>query len=98
MKTFGIRMLVIVVVSAIAFAAGCETGGEEGDRCNPLVHRDECDEGLACTAATCTVFYCCPRGGGPTSEPNCQNLAGCPDEDAGAPEPDAGALDASDEG
>jgi hypothetical protein len=82
MKKLVTRLFGLGLVAAVALGSACVTGGEEGDRCNPLVHRDECDEGLVCTASTCSVFYCCPSSG-PSSERNCQNLAGCPDEDAG---------------
>lgn len=79
---------------AIAAAAyGCDdVGGKEGDRCNALVLRDECDPGLACKAATCSESYCCPKDR-TSSDPNC-NAPGCPDEDAGDGGADAG--DASD--
>lgn len=65
----------------VAVGSGCDTGGDEGDRCNPLVERDECDEGLHCTAATCSESYCCPTDHSST-DPHC-NGEGCPDPDAG---------------
>jgi hypothetical protein len=49
-----------VGVAMVALVGGCETGGNEGDRCNPLVQQDECDNGLHCKAATCSESYCCP--------------------------------------
>lgn len=76
------HVFVVGLVAAVVLVGACVTGGKEGDRCNPLVHRDECDHGLSCRASTCSVFYCCPPST-LTTEPNCQNLAGCPDTDAG---------------
>ena len=95
MKTLGIRLFAFGLIGVLVLANACVTGGEEGDRCNPLVHREECDKGLACRASTCSVFYCCPASG-PSSEPNCQNLVGCPDEDAGMEDAGEVAADAGD--
>jgi hypothetical protein len=67
--------------AALAIGA-CDLGGKEGDRCNPLVLRDECNAGLQCRVATCSAAYCCPKAG-TSSDPNC-NAPGCPDNDAGA--------------
>lgn len=86
-------MLAALAFAIAAAAYGCDdVGGKEGDRCNALVLRDECDPGLACKAATCSESYCCPKDR-TSSDPNC-NAPGCPDEDAG----DGGdeAADASD--
>lgn len=92
--TLVLRAGVLVAFAAgIASAAyGCDdVGGKEGDRCNPLVLRDECDPGLACKAATCSESYCCPTDR-TSSDPNC-NAAGCPEEEGDAA---ADAGDASD--
>jgi hypothetical protein len=91
---FGICAACALVTVLVALGGGCETGGEEGDRCNALVLQDECNAGLHCTLATCSVAYCCPRDRSST-DPNC-NGAGCPDEtDAGG---DESATDAPAEG
>ena len=83
-QTLVSRLVVLGGVGAavLAFAGGCETGGNKGDRCNPLVQRDECDNGLHCQAATCSESYCCPTHGAST-DPHC-HAEGCPDPDAGA--------------
>jgi hypothetical protein len=80
---------------AVAGGGACDIGGEEGDRCNPLVLRDECHDGLSCKAATCTESYCCPVGR-PSTDPHC-NGEGCPDTDAAAVV-DAGVGDGGDAG
>lgn len=89
MKLWKAFLSTSVVVVTIIVASACVTGGEEGDRCNPLVHRDECDKGLVCRAASCSVSYCCPPSG-PSSEPNCQSLAGCAEEAVDAGPDDGG--------
>ena len=89
MKSSALRVYSLFAFGALAAAFvvfACELGGNEGDRCNPLVERDECQSGLHCKAASCTESYCCPING-PSSDPHC-NAAGCPDTDAAA---DAGA-------
>lgn len=79
---------IAVTVGALTFG-GCETGGKEGDRCNPLVLQDECNSGLHCTLVTCSVAYCCPTNGSST-DPSCANAEGCPDPDAGDAEAEGG--------
>jgi hypothetical protein len=81
--------LVSAILGALVCIAGgaCTLGGDEGDVCNPLVLRDECNSGLHCKAASCTTSYCCPVDGS-SSDPNC-NAPGCPDTDGGSPS-DAG--------
>ena len=81
------KMAALVTAVALGVAvtsagAGCETGGKEGDRCNPLVLRDECSSGLRCRRLTCALAYCCPAGESAQSgDPNCQGGDGCPSED-----------------
>ena len=87
----GLVVLGAVGVALVAVAAGCDTGGNEGDRCNPLVQQDECDNGLHCQAATCSESYCCPTNRTST-DPHC-NAVGCPDTDAG----EAGATEGGSE-
>ena len=71
-----------VVAALVAIGGGCELLGKEGDRCNALVQRDECNAGLHCKLATCSEAYCCPTDR-TSSDPNC-NTDGCPAEtDAG---------------
>jgi hypothetical protein len=61
--------LALALLGAIGVA--CEQGAE-GDRCNPDLSHDECDNGLACTQpVNCPENYCCPTSG-PSSDPNCQ--------------------------
>jgi hypothetical protein len=69
-------------IVAIVVAGACNLGGDEGDRCNPLVLQDECNAGLHCRYATCSQAYCCPTDHA-SAEPNCAG-AGCPDTDAAA--------------
>ncbi len=89
----GLSVLGGVGVALVALAGGCETGGNEGDRCNPLVQQDECDNGLHCQAATCSESFCCPTNRTST-DPNC-NAAGCPETDAGDDGASEGGPDAA---
>jgi hypothetical protein len=82
-----------VVAAIVALGSGCETGGKEGNRCNPLVLQDECHAGLHCRPASCSAAYCCPTDRSST-DPNC-NAEGCPDADAGADAGDEGGGDAA---
>jgi hypothetical protein len=63
---------------AVALAAsGCAEGGggDEGERCNPALSHNECNDGLVCSQPDlCPENYCCPAAGG-SSHPNCQT--GC---------------------
>jgi len=85
-----------VLVALVAVVSGaCTLGGNEGDVCNPLVLRDECNSGLHCKAASCTISYCCPVNG-QSGDPNC-SAPGCPDADGGdegGADADAGSADA----
>jgi hypothetical protein len=69
-------VLVSIVALVLAAAGGCDSGGNEGDACNPLVLRNPCDDGLTCRAASCSASFCCPANG-PSGDPNC-NAPGCP--------------------
>ena len=91
-------MLSIFVSAIVLVANGCQTGGNEGDTCNPLVTQDECHSGLQCTQTTCTYAYCCPTSGSSANQ-NC-NFGGCPSDDAGddaaSDDTDAATDDAAD--
>jgi hypothetical protein len=92
----GLVALGAVSVALVMLGGGCDTGGNEGDRCNPLVQQDECDDGLHCQAATCSESYCCPTER-TSADPRCSAAVGCADPDAEAgPEVDAGAETGSD--
>jgi hypothetical protein len=72
-----------VLLGALAFGNGCD-GGREGDRCNPNLSHDDCDDGLVCVQpATCVESYCCPAKGGASSNAFCNGQA-CPAPDAAA--------------
>src|ERR1700722_302824 len=61
--------LAVVLLGAIGVA--CEQGAE-GDRCNPDLSHDECDNGLTCQQpVNCPENYCCPTSG-KSSDPFCQ--------------------------
>ncbi len=78
----GLAALSLFAVVA-ASTGGCD-GGREGERCNPSLSHDECNDGLSCRQpATCVESYCCPNGS--SSNPYCNGSA-CPSAaDAGAP-------------
>lgn len=67
-------------LGSIIATYGCDVGGKEGDTCNANVLRDECDEGLSCTAVSCTRAVCCPPSGG--TDEACRSRVVC-EEDAG---------------
>jgi hypothetical protein len=73
----------IAAIAALVFslAPGCKPGGDEGSKCNPLVLRNECNDGLSCKAFDCSESFCCPVNG-TSSDPHC-NGEGCPDTDGG---------------
>jgi hypothetical protein len=87
-----ISVAVAALSISLFIGLGCETGGNEGDVCNPLVQQDECDNGLSCQQITCAKAYCCPTGGS-SNDPNC-NGDHCPSDDAG----DEGGEAGTDEG
>jgi hypothetical protein len=73
------KTLVLSVV-ALTVLAHCYPSTAEGDRCNPALSHDECENAptVQCvTPANCAESYCC----GPSStSANCQ---ACPPPDAG---------------
>ncbi len=103
MKTFA------TFLSAFLFLtmAACDEGNE-GDRCNPNLSHDECNDGLTCQQPLCAMSttrtepenYCCPADPSKSSNPYCNGL-GCPpvSEDVSSMEDaavDATATDAAD--
>jgi hypothetical protein len=63
--------------------SGCD-GGREGERCNPALSHNDCDNGLTCQQpSTCAENYCCPADPTKSTSPYC-NGAACPAADAGA--------------
>jgi hypothetical protein len=77
-------MIRILGMFAVVLAlAGCHPG--EGERCNPMLFTDECEEGFACTYPQgCAVAFCCPTSG-TSSNANCQT---CPTDDGGTSDTD----------
>jgi hypothetical protein len=79
------RAVALVALGSILvpLANGCD-GGREGERCNPALSHNDCDDGLTCQQpATCAENYCCPSDPTKSTSPYC-NGAGCPAVDAGA--------------
>ena len=77
----------------VAFGNGCD-GGREGDRCNPNLSHNDCDDGLTCQITTnCGEAYCCPANPSTSASPVCNGSpevnAACPAPEAASPE-DAG--------
>ena len=63
------RNAAFVVIAFVLLA--CEQG-REGDRCNPNLSHDECNDGLSCQQPPdCPENYCCPTSADGTS-PFCQ--------------------------
>lgn len=74
--------LLLVAAGLLVLGNGCD-GGREGERCNPLLSHDECDNGLSCQRpSTCAENYCCPDPASSSSNPYC-NGAACPAADGG---------------
>ena len=74
--------LLLVAAGLLVLGNGCD-GGREGERCNPLLSHDECDNGLSCQRpSTCAENYCCPEPASSSSNPFC-NGAACPAPDGG---------------
>jgi hypothetical protein len=69
--------LVAILAGALT-VTGCEQGAE-GDRCNPALSHDDCNDGLVCTIpAYCVENYCCPAtgtSGNPFCQPGCNGGA-----------------------
>jgi len=66
----------------VALGNGCD-GGREGERCNPALSHNDCDNGLTCQQpSTCAENYCCPADPTTSTNPYC-NGAACPAVDAG---------------
>ena len=77
------------LLGVLAFGNGCD-GGREGERCNPNLSHNECDDGLTCVQpASCAENYCCPANAGTSTNPFC-NGAACKAPDAA---PDTGTSD-----
>jgi hypothetical protein len=73
--------VIVLFALGAAVAAACTIGGNEGDRCNPLVERDECQGLNRCTAFSCSEAYCCPTDHKST-DPHCNVGDPCPDASA----------------
>ncbi len=90
-----LRSAAVLAVTGSSIALACTIGGNEGDVCNPLVLRDECQGNLRCTETTCSEYHCCPIDH-PSSNASCR-VEGCPDAgDEGGGDAEAGAEAATD--
>jgi hypothetical protein len=71
------RRAIIVSLCLLAVAGACAIqGGNEGDRCNPNLSHDECDDGLTCQKpSTCAEHYCCPASLGSSKSSYCRGEA-----------------------
>ena len=84
--------LAVALVSIALLGNGC-AGGGEGDRCNPNLSHNECDNGLTCVQpSTCAESYCCPSDPAKSSNGYC-NGSLCPQPEGGT---DAGTDVAAD--
>jgi hypothetical protein len=65
---------VAVLLSSFALLEpACTGNGGEGDRCNPYLSHDECDNGLVCTIpGACPEAYCCPQNAKASSSAFCR--------------------------
>jgi hypothetical protein len=82
-------LLVLSVTALITLLPACD-GGREGDRCNPNLSHNDCNDGLLCTTpSSCAESYCCPSDPSKSSNPYC-NGKGCPAPATTTPEADAG--------
>jgi hypothetical protein len=73
----------VVVAAFVAIVAACLQGGHEGDRCNPDLSHDECNDGLSCQQPkSCDESYCCPANLAASKSSSCRS------------DPDACPLDA----
>ena len=74
-----------ILTAALVFLVGngCD-GGREGERCNPNLSHNDCDDGLTCgQPSTCVESYCCPTTG-TSNNPFCNGAACPPAADAGS--------------
>ena len=63
---------VALLSAALVSGAGGCAGGGEGDRCNPDLSHNDCNNGLTCQQPPqCPENYCCPSTG-TSSNPKCQ--------------------------
>lgn len=98
-------LLLATSALVVATAGGCNQG-TEGDRCNPLLDHNECNNGLVCSGpgtsyplpGYCVENYCCPTDPTKSSNPDCNGTDPMcsPPPDAGTPDtgsapPDGGA-------
>jgi hypothetical protein len=84
----GLYAWIVAVTLGAAFAVGgCAEGGGggEGDRCNPFLSHNECDNGLTCqtgmdlaSGATCGESYCCPTPANMSSNGFCNGAFEAP--------------------
>ena len=68
------------IVVSLAFLTGCPPPVAEGERCDPALSHDECDNAptVQCVIPTnCLESYCCSTT---STQANCQ---ACPAPDAG---------------
>ena len=55
-----VAALLLAAAAVLAVGDGCD-GGREGERCNPSLSHNDCDNGLTCQQpGTCVESYCCP--------------------------------------
>jgi len=83
-------LLLAIASALVVLLNGCD-GGREGERCNPALSHNDCDDGLTCQQpSTCAENYCCPVDPSKSFNPYC-NGAACPTVDAGDGVADGGA-------
>ncbi len=95
-----VSALLVASAGMLAAGEGCD-GGREGERCNPSLSHNDCDNGLTCQQpGTCAENYCCPDPPVSSSSPFCRGLPPfCPAPDAGSDaEASADDADASTDG
>jgi hypothetical protein len=77
MKLSTIFTSALVAFTIVAVGNGCD-GGREGDRCNPDLSHNDCNDGLTCQQpSSCAESYCCPNPASASSNPFCNGRA-CP--------------------
>jgi hypothetical protein len=83
-------MLAVPLAVLVLASTGCD-GGREGDRCNPDLSHNDCNDGLTCIVpSTCVENYCCPTPASASTNPYCNGMA-CPMAAASTSGPDASA-------